>query len=105
MVISLQSAGARVCQSVACWYWCATFNMRASPNQSPMSCMPMGRPSLPRPQGMDRPGKVHCHHDLAYTAMYRPLKNISAGTHSVSFNTSPIKVRITSPSPITLCVA
>src|SRR5205085_4200285 len=37
--------GRRVCQSVACWYACATLSNSASDPGPPASCIPMGRPS------------------------------------------------------------
>ena len=48
-------AGVQVCQSLTCWYWCATLSRRASWKYGAKSCTPTGRPST-KPAGMDRPG-------------------------------------------------
>src|SRR5690606_41952632 len=55
LILPQKPLGACLCQSLTCWYWCATFSRRPSWKYGASSCTPTGRPST-KPAGMDRPG-------------------------------------------------
>src|SRR5689334_3712103 len=49
-------SGFLLLHSVTCSYWCATFRMRSSIKWGPMTCKPIGRSSLEKPQQILIPG-------------------------------------------------